>query len=113
MAGGAEGEGPPGRALGIILDPDANGLQLLAVPGGSPKSTEPAGRIVEGDALVKPDRPARSRSARAGCREVARVLSAVLRQGDRVARANRTRAAFEISGTRLVIETAQPAKSRG
>jgi len=47
-------EGLPAGRFGIIPDPDALGLQLLGVPGGLAKSTEPAGRIVEEDALVKP-----------------------------------------------------------
>jgi catechol 2,3-dioxygenase-like lactoylglutathione lyase family enzyme len=47
-------KGLPAGRFGIIPDPDAIGLQLLGVPGGLAKSTEPAGRIVEGDALVKP-----------------------------------------------------------
>ena len=44
---------PAGR-FGIIPDPDGIGFQLLNVPGGLAKSTESAGRIVEGDALVHP-----------------------------------------------------------
>jgi catechol 2,3-dioxygenase-like lactoylglutathione lyase family enzyme len=47
-------QGLPAGRFGIIPDPDGVGLQLLGVPGGLAKSTEPAGRIVEGDALVKP-----------------------------------------------------------
>jgi catechol 2,3-dioxygenase-like lactoylglutathione lyase family enzyme len=56
MAQQLEAEGlPPGR-FGITPDPDGIGLQLLSVPGGLAKSTEPAGRIVDGDALVHPER---------------------------------------------------------
>lgn len=47
-------EGLPAGRYGIIPDPDGVGLQLLGVPGGLAKSTEPAGRIVEGEALVRP-----------------------------------------------------------
>jgi catechol 2,3-dioxygenase-like lactoylglutathione lyase family enzyme len=47
-------QGLPAGRFGIIPDPDGVGLQLLGVPGGLAKSTEPAGRIVEGEALVKP-----------------------------------------------------------
>jgi catechol 2,3-dioxygenase-like lactoylglutathione lyase family enzyme len=47
-------EGLAGGRFGIIPDPDGIGLQLLGTPGGLAKSTEPAGRIVEQDALVRP-----------------------------------------------------------
>ena len=43
----------PGR-FGMIGDPDALRLQLLRVPGGLAPSTVPAGRIVEGEAIVQP-----------------------------------------------------------
>ena len=95
---------PAGR-YGIIPDPDAIGLQLLGVPGGLAKSTEPAGRIVEGDALVKP----------VGLHEVVLHVPdvekslAFYRQffGKEADRSHKPEsAAFEIAGTRLVIETA-------
>jgi catechol 2,3-dioxygenase-like lactoylglutathione lyase family enzyme len=54
MAQELQAQGLPAGRYGIIPDPDAIGLQLLGVPGGLAKSTEPAGRIVEGEALVKP-----------------------------------------------------------
>jgi catechol 2,3-dioxygenase-like lactoylglutathione lyase family enzyme len=54
MAQELQAQGLPAGRFGIIPDPDAIGLQLLGVPGGLAKSTEPAGRIVEGDALVTP-----------------------------------------------------------
>lgn len=47
-------EGLSGGRFGIIPDPDAIGLQLLKDPAGLAKSTEPAGRIVEGEALFRP-----------------------------------------------------------
>jgi catechol 2,3-dioxygenase-like lactoylglutathione lyase family enzyme len=47
-------EGLAGGRFGIIPDADGLGLQLLGVPGGLAKSTEPAGRIVEQDALLRP-----------------------------------------------------------
>ncbi len=56
MAEQLKAEGLPAGRYGIIPDPDGIGLQLLAVPGGLAKSTEPAGRIVDGDALVQPQR---------------------------------------------------------
>jgi catechol 2,3-dioxygenase-like lactoylglutathione lyase family enzyme len=54
MAGELQKQSLPAGRFGIIPDPDGVGLQLLGVPGGLAKSTEPAGRIVEGEALVKP-----------------------------------------------------------
>jgi len=55
MAEQLKREGLPAGRYGIIPDPDGIGLQLLGVPGGLAKTTEPAGRIVEGDALVQPE----------------------------------------------------------
>lgn len=98
-------KGLPAGRFGIIPDPDAIGLQLLGVPGGLAKSTEPAGRIVEGEALVKP----------IGLHEVVLHVPdvekslAFYRQffGKEAHRSHKPEtAAFEISGTRLVIETA-------
>jgi len=95
---------PAGR-FGIIPDPDAIGLQLLAVPGGLAKTTEPAGRIVEGDALVKP----------IGLHEVVLHVPDVEKSlgfyrqffGKESSRSSKPdSAAFEIADTRLVIETA-------
>jgi catechol 2,3-dioxygenase-like lactoylglutathione lyase family enzyme len=54
MAEELKAAGLPAGRFGIIPDPDGIGFQLLPVPGGLAKSTEPAGRIVEGDALVQP-----------------------------------------------------------
>jgi catechol 2,3-dioxygenase-like lactoylglutathione lyase family enzyme len=56
MAEQLKSEGLPAGRYGIIPDPDGIGLQLLGVPGGLAKTTEPAGRIVEEDALVQPER---------------------------------------------------------
>ncbi|MGD2133042.1 MAG: VOC family protein [Maricaulaceae bacterium] len=54
MSARLEQEGvPPGR-VGILPDPNGIGLQLLGVPGGLAGSTEPASRVVNGDALVTP-----------------------------------------------------------
>lgn len=49
-----EAEGLPAGRFGIIPDPDGLGLQLLAVPGGLAASTVRAGRLVEGEPLVRP-----------------------------------------------------------
>jgi catechol 2,3-dioxygenase-like lactoylglutathione lyase family enzyme len=56
MAEQLKAEGLPAGRYGIIPDPDGIGLQLLAVPGGLAKTTEPAGRIVAAEALVRPQR---------------------------------------------------------
>ncbi len=47
-------EGLPAGRFGVIPDPDGVGLQLLGVPGGLAASTEPAGRLIDGEALVRP-----------------------------------------------------------
>lgn len=49
-----EAEGLPAGRFGIIPDPDGLGLQLLGVPGGLAGSTVQAGRIVDGEPLVRP-----------------------------------------------------------
>lgn len=49
-----ETDGLPAGRFGIIPDPDGLGLQLLAVPGGLAGSTVPAGRLVQGEPLVRP-----------------------------------------------------------
>jgi catechol 2,3-dioxygenase-like lactoylglutathione lyase family enzyme len=54
MARELETEGLPAGRFGIIPDPDGLGLQLLGVPGGLAASTVPAGRLVDGAALVRP-----------------------------------------------------------
>lgn len=46
--------GLSGGRYGIIPDPNAIGLQLLREPAGLAKTTEPAGRIVEGEPLFRP-----------------------------------------------------------
>jgi catechol 2,3-dioxygenase-like lactoylglutathione lyase family enzyme len=51
-----QAQGLPAGRYGIIPDPDGIGLQLLGAPGGLAKTTVPAGRIVEADALVRPRR---------------------------------------------------------
>ena len=54
MARRLEADGLPAGRFGVIPDPDGLGLQLLAVPGGLAGSTVPAGRLVEGEPLVRP-----------------------------------------------------------
>jgi catechol 2,3-dioxygenase-like lactoylglutathione lyase family enzyme len=106
MADELKSAGLPAGKFGIIPDPDRIGLQLLSVPGGLAKSTEPAGRIVEGDALVKP----------LGLQEVVLHVPDVDKSlqfyrkffGQEASRTHRPEAAwFQIAGTRLGIETAE------
>jgi catechol 2,3-dioxygenase-like lactoylglutathione lyase family enzyme len=47
-------EGLPEGRVGVVPDPDGLGLQLLGAPGGLAASTEPAGRLVDGEPLVRP-----------------------------------------------------------
>jgi catechol 2,3-dioxygenase-like lactoylglutathione lyase family enzyme len=54
MARRLEAEGLPAGRFGVIPDPDGLGLQLLGVPGGLAGSTESAGRLVDGEPLVRP-----------------------------------------------------------
>jgi catechol 2,3-dioxygenase-like lactoylglutathione lyase family enzyme len=54
MARRLEADGLPAGRFGVIPDPDGLGLQLLGVPGGLAGTTVPAGRLVEGEALVRP-----------------------------------------------------------
>ncbi|HEY0340166.1 MAG TPA: VOC family protein, partial [Steroidobacteraceae bacterium] len=59
MATQLQALGLPPAHYGIVADPDGIGFQLLGTPGGLAKTTEPAGHIVEGVALVKPKRLAK------------------------------------------------------
>jgi catechol 2,3-dioxygenase-like lactoylglutathione lyase family enzyme len=103
MAEELKGAGLPAGKFGIIPDPDNIGLQLLTVPGGLAKSTEPAGRIVEGDALVHP----------LGLQEVVLHVPDIDKSlqfyrkffGQEASRKGKA-AWFQIAGTRLGIETA-------
>jgi catechol 2,3-dioxygenase-like lactoylglutathione lyase family enzyme len=54
MAKRLEADALPAGRFGVIPDPDGLGLQLLGVPGGLAGSTVPAGRLVEGEALLRP-----------------------------------------------------------
>ena len=105
MAEELKSAGLPAGKFGIIPDPDGIGLQLLSVPGGLAKSTEPAGRIVAGDALVKP----------LGLQEVVLHVPDVDKAlqfyrkffGQEASRTHKPEAAwFQIAGTRLGIEVA-------
>ena len=54
MAKRLEAEGLPAGRFGVIPDPDGLGLQLLGVPAGLAGSTTRAGRLAEGEPLVRP-----------------------------------------------------------
>jgi len=54
MAKRLEADGLPAGRFGVIPDPDGLGLQLLGVPGGLAGTTVPAGRLVEGEPLLRP-----------------------------------------------------------
>lgn len=47
-------KGMPAASRGVVPDPDAIGLQLIAVPGGPGPTAVPGGRLVDGAALVTP-----------------------------------------------------------
>lgn len=103
MARELEAAGLPAGRFGIIPDPDGIGLQLLGVPGGLAKSTEPAGRIVEADALVRPS----------GLEQVTLFVSDLEKSAGfyrtffgREAERERDRMLFQIVNTRLVLEAA-------
>lgn len=49
-----ETEGLPAGRFGVIPDPDGLGLQLLGVPAGLAGSTVRAGRLADGEPLVRP-----------------------------------------------------------
>jgi catechol 2,3-dioxygenase-like lactoylglutathione lyase family enzyme len=54
MARRLEAEGLPAGRFGVIPDPDGLGLQLLGVPAGLAGSTVRAGRLADGEPLVRP-----------------------------------------------------------
>ena len=98
----------PAGKFGIIPDPDGIGFQLLAVPGGLAKSTEPAGRIVEGDALVHP----------LGLSEVVlhvpdidKSLAFYRKFFGKEAGKSKREAWFDVASTRLRLETAEPGEA--
>jgi len=54
MNGTLAAKGITAAGRGVVPDPDAIGLQLIAVPGGPGPTAVPGGRLVEVDPLVKP-----------------------------------------------------------
>lgn len=98
-------EGLPAGRYGIIPDPDGVGLQLLGVPGGLAKSTEPAGRIVEGAALVK---PRGLDQVVLHVADVEKSLQFYRKFFGKEATRSADGAFFQVVNTRLVIEKAPP-----
>jgi catechol 2,3-dioxygenase-like lactoylglutathione lyase family enzyme len=105
MAEQLKSEGLPAGRYGIIPDPDGIGLQLLGVPGGLAKTTEPAGRIVEGDALVQPERldhvVLHVSDLEKSLQFYRRFFGQEVKAAD-----HGSAASFQVAGTRLVLETA-------
>jgi catechol 2,3-dioxygenase-like lactoylglutathione lyase family enzyme len=90
----------PGR-FGMIGDPDGLRLQLLRVPGGLAPSTVPAGRVVDGDAIVKPSALDHVVLRVSG---LDRALPFYRTFFGREATRTADRAWFRIAGTRLALE---------
>jgi catechol 2,3-dioxygenase-like lactoylglutathione lyase family enzyme len=105
MAQQLKAENLPAGRYGIIPDPDGVGFQLLGTPGGLAKTTEPAGRIVEGDALV---RPVRLDHVVLHVSDLEQSLGFYRRFfGPEAAHAHDPKqASFQVAGTRLVLEAA-------
>jgi catechol 2,3-dioxygenase-like lactoylglutathione lyase family enzyme len=112
MAEQLKSEGLPAGRYGIIPDPDSIGLQLLGVPGGLAKTTEPAGRIVEGEALVHPERldhvVLHVSDLEKSLQFYRRFFGRELKGGHRGKDAS-----FQVAGTRLMLETVSTGQSPG
>ncbi|MEP7245653.1 MAG: VOC family protein [Gammaproteobacteria bacterium] len=104
MAEQLKGAGLPAGRYGIIPDPDAIGLQLLAVPGGLAKSTEPAGRIVAGEALVQ---PVGLDHVVVHVSDLEKSLPFYRKFFGQEAGSQRDAAWFQVAGTRLMLEKGQ------
>ena len=110
MAEELKAEGLPGGRFGIIPDPDAIGLQLLKDPAGLAKSTEPAGRIVEGDALLSAQGLDAVVLHVTDLREVRAVLSASS-SAPRCSAGKTGEMWFQVAGTQLGLATARAGES--
>jgi catechol 2,3-dioxygenase-like lactoylglutathione lyase family enzyme len=112
MAQELKSAGLPAGRYGIIPDPDSIGLQLLGVPGGLAKTTEPAGRIVDGEALVHPER---LDHVVLHVSDLEKSLQFYRRFfGHELKRAHPGKqASFQVAGTRLMLEPASPGESPG
>lgn len=112
MAEQLKSAGLPAGRYGIIPDPDSIGFQLLGVPGGLAKTTEPAGRIVEGDALVHPER---LDHVVLHVADLEKSLQFYRRFFGAEAKGSHSGKAafFQVAGTRLMLETVGAGESPG
>ena len=112
MAEQLKSEGLPAGRYGIIPDPDSIGFQLLGVPGGLAKTTEPAGRIVEGAALVQPER---LEHVVLQVADLEKSLQFYRRFFGREAKGGHAgkAASFQVAGTRLLLEAVGTGQSPG
>jgi len=112
MAQQLKSEGLPAGRYGIIPDPDNIGLQLLGTPGGLAKTTEPAGRIVDGEALVHPERldhvVLHVADLEKSLQFYRRFFGPEVKGGH-----PGSQASFKVAGTRLMLETIAPGESPG
>jgi catechol 2,3-dioxygenase-like lactoylglutathione lyase family enzyme len=110
MAQQLKAEGLPAGRYGIIPDPDGIGFQLLGVPGGLAKTTEPAGRLIEGDALVQPVRLDYVVLRVANLGRSLQFYRRFLGSEEPLTR-DAEQEWFQVAGTRLVIEAAPVGES--
>jgi len=112
MAEQLKSEGLPAGRYGIIPDPDSIGFQLLGVPGGLAKTTEPAGRIVDAEALVHPER---LDHVVLHVSDLEKSLQFYRRFFGHEAKGGHPgkEASFQVAGTRLMLEAVAPGASPG
>jgi catechol 2,3-dioxygenase-like lactoylglutathione lyase family enzyme len=112
MAEQLKSEGLPAGRYGIIPDPDSIGFQLLGVPGGLAKTTEPAGRIVDAEALVHPER---LDHVVLHVSDLEKSLQFYRRFFGHEAKGGHAgkEASFQVAGTRLMLEAVAPGASPG
>lgn len=112
MAEQLKSAGLPAGRYGIIPDPDSIGFQLLGVPGGLAKTTEPAGRIVDGEALVHPERLDHVVLHVADLDKSLQFYSRFFGHEAKGGHAGKD-ATFQVAGTRLMLETVGAGESPG
>jgi catechol 2,3-dioxygenase-like lactoylglutathione lyase family enzyme len=110
MAEQLKAEGLPAGRYGIIPDPDSIGFQLLGAPGGLAKTTEPAGRLIEGDALVRPVRLDHVGLRVADLGKSLRFYRHFLGDEQPLTRGPEQQW-FQVAGTRLILEAAAAGES--
>jgi catechol 2,3-dioxygenase-like lactoylglutathione lyase family enzyme len=110
MAQQLKAEGLPAGRYGIIPDPDGVGFQLLGAPGGLAKTTEPAGRLIEAAALVRPVRLDHVVLHVSDLEKSLQFYRRFLGKEEPLTRDARQEW-FRVAGTRLVLETASSDES--